>query len=126
MATKTSRALLLLAPLLIQHPAQFKTGIEIARIEVSVLDEQGRPVAGLTPADFTLLENGQPRPIVAFDEVRLAAAGPRRLLPGSDVRSNTANREQRLVVIVLDNSIAGLWALARARHSQNGHRPALA
>jgi len=38
-------------------------------IDVEVRDKQGNPIAGLTPEDFTLLDNKQQRKIVDFHEV---------------------------------------------------------
>ncbi len=44
----------------------FQTGVELVQLDVSVLDEKRQPVRGLGVADFTVLENGVPRPIRAF------------------------------------------------------------
>ena len=41
----------------------------MVRLDVSVLDKDRRPVRNLTAADFTVLEEGEPRPIVAFSAV---------------------------------------------------------
>lgn len=53
-------------------PQTFRAGVDLVRIDVTVLDEQHRPVRGLTPADFTIKENGRPQRIVALDEIRAA------------------------------------------------------
>ncbi|MCC7009712.1 MAG: VWA domain-containing protein [Acidobacteria bacterium] len=88
-------------------PAQVFTGaVDLVDVEVSVLDRHRLPVRDLTTADFTVLEEGQPRPIVAFTPVDL----PRRVLPPAawmddvapDVHTNVFPREGRLVVILLD------------------------
>jgi hypothetical protein len=51
-----------------QEPAPtFRSGVELIQLDVSVLDKDRRPVQGLTAADFTVLVDGQPRPIVAND-----------------------------------------------------------
>ncbi len=42
--------------------------------DVVVLDKDGRPVRGLTQEDFTLLEDGKPQAIVAFEARELAKA----------------------------------------------------
>jgi VWFA-related protein len=99
----------LMAP---QEPQQvFRTGVEVVRLDVTVLDDQRRPVTGLTADDFILLEDGQPRPIVAFDEISVPVT---TIEPGeatwvtrtaSDVPSNHLP-DGRLLVIVMDDATA--------------------
>ncbi len=92
-------------------PSTFRGGVDVVQLDVSVLDQQRRPVTGLQTSDFTVLEDGKPRPIVAFVPVTLADAAPP---PGqaawvrdvaSDVTTNAVRPEGRLVVIMLDWSI---------------------
>ena len=52
----------------------FRTGVDIVQVDVSVLDRDRRPVRGLAAADFTILEDGQERPVVAFSAVDSASA----------------------------------------------------
>lgn len=95
-----------------QTPPAFQTDVDIVRLDVSVLDEDRRPVRGLTAADFTLLVDGRERPIVAFAPVVLppvaATPGPAtswvRDAP-RDVVTNAGADEGRLVVLVFDWSI---------------------
>jgi VWFA-related protein len=47
--------------------------------DVVVLDDQGRPVRGLTREDFTLLADGKPQTIVAFEVRDLATAATSRV-----------------------------------------------
>ena len=47
-----------------QNPT-FRSGTDVVRIDVSVLDKNRVPVRGLTTADFTVREEGKPRPVVA-------------------------------------------------------------
>ena len=91
-----------------QQLPTFRTGVDAVQLDVSVLDKDRRPVRGLTAADFTILENGKPRPIVAFSAVELpslptlpssAAAGADTVMP--DVTRNDLP-EGRIVVILLD------------------------
>jgi VWFA-related protein len=80
-------------------------------VDVSVLDQSRRPVRNLTATDFTILEDGKARPIVAFVPVELAEPEPasgraswvRDVAP--DVTTNDVRPEGRLVVIMLDWSI---------------------
>jgi VWFA-related protein len=96
-----------------QAPEQptFRGGLDVVQVDVSVLDKKRVPVRDLTAADFTVLEDGKPRPIVAFLPVTVAepshndgaAAWVRDVPP--DVTTNDVRREGRLVVIVFDWSI---------------------
>src|SRR5262245_49540923 len=91
--------------------ATFRGGTDLVQVDVSVLDGKRHPVRGLTAADFTISEDGQPREIQAFSEVslpdRLQArdASWTRDVP-SDVATNLiAHEEGRLVIILLDRTI---------------------
>jgi VWFA-related protein len=94
-----------------QPQATFQSGVDVVQVDVSVLDKDRRPVRGLTTADFTILEDGKPRPIVAFTAVDLPAAPAptqeaswTRDVP-ADAATNDINGEGRLVVIMLDRTI---------------------
>src|SRR6266542_2080868 len=89
----------------------FRVGVDVVQVDVSVLDQSRRPVRNLTATDFTVLEDGNARPIVAFVPVELAEPEP---VPGQaswlrdvapDVTTNNVRPEGRLVVIMLDWSI---------------------
>ena len=87
-----------------QIPA-FRTGVDAVQIDVTVLDRDRRPVRGLTASDFTILEDGKPRPIVAFSPIDLpplAAAAPSGLdaIAPDVVRNDVPSG--RIVVIVID------------------------
>lgn len=45
----------------------FRARTDLVRVAVAVVDKKGRPLRGLTAANFTVLENGKPRKIVAFE-----------------------------------------------------------
>jgi VWFA-related protein len=88
----------------------FRAGVEVVDVDVSVLDKNRRPVLDLTAADFTVLEDGKPRPIAAFTPVDLA---PRELPSAKwlgevapDVQTNDLQREGRLVVVLIDRTVA--------------------
>jgi VWFA-related protein len=92
-------------------PPTFRGGVDVVQVDVSVLDKSRRPVRGLSATDFTLLEDGKPRPIVAFVPVEVAeredTPGRARWVRdvGPDVVSNDVRPEGRLVVIMFDWSI---------------------
>jgi len=89
--------------------ATFRSGTDLVQVDIAVLDGKRNPVRGLTQGDFTVLEDGKPRPIAAFAEVHLpdrvapAAAWMRDTPP--DVSSNQVPEEGRIVVIVFDRTI---------------------
>src|SRR5262245_44021370 len=56
-------------------PITFSAQAEIILVDVVVLDDQGKPVRGLSREDFTVLEDGRPQPVVGFEARDLAAAG---------------------------------------------------
>ena len=101
---------LLSVPGAAQEPVpRFRSGVDLVDVDVSVLDDNRLPVRGLTVDDFTILEDGEPRPIVAFSAVELP---PRRrpdaewmAVVAPDVASNDLQHEGRLVVILIDQSI---------------------
>jgi VWFA-related protein len=93
-------------------PPAFKTGVELVQIDVSVLDGKRQPVRGLTAADFTVLEDGQARPIRVFEPVDLPArptAGPTttwEAVSASAVATNQVGAQDgRLVFILMDRTI---------------------
>jgi VWFA-related protein len=50
-----------------QEPVQtFRSSIDVVPVRASVRDGDGRPLQGLLQRDFTVLDNGQPRPIRMF------------------------------------------------------------
>jgi VWFA-related protein len=48
----------------------FRTGAELVRVDVVVLDRKGQPIPSLTAADFQLEEEGEPQEIKSFQFVR--------------------------------------------------------
>src|SRR5688572_13633590 len=100
-----------LAPIVAQDTArpQFRSGVEVLQLDVSVLDKDRRPVEGLTVADFTVEIGGKMAPIVAFSPVTLppavppAAAWMKDVAP--DIVSNQLPEEGRLIVLLFDRTL---------------------
>ena len=86
---------------------QFRAGIELVQLDVSVLDGERKPVLGLKAADFTVLEDGVSHPVETCSEIVLPDPEPpptpwmREVAP--DVRRNDENMDKRLTVIVMDD-----------------------
>lgn len=87
---------------------QFRSSIELTRVDVTVLDKRTRqPVRGLTADDFVVRIAGQVREVLAFSEVEeAAAASPVGVNAARDVASNSDSVD-RLFIIVMDDSFSG-------------------
>src|SRR5690349_11895626 len=92
-----------------QDRQTFRATTDLVQVDVSVLDGDRRPVRGLSAADFTVFEDGKPRPIAAFIPVDLAPRAPAAAGAASwlrdvapDAVDNSVRPEGRLVIIMLD------------------------
>ena len=106
-----------------QDLPRFRSGIDVVQFTVTVLDQDRRPITGLTAADFEVLVDGKPRPLAAFAAVTLPddtspaiSASP---LIAPDVHTNQLPPEGRLVVIVMDRSTPGGQPMRAARAVAN-------
>lgn len=97
---------LLALPAIPQQKLVESIEVRIANIDVVVRDRSGKPVTGLTKADFELREDGIPQPITNFYEVTRAEL--------EDPRSQEVplERRQRRTVVFVD---ASSLAPARSR-----------
>jgi len=65
----------------------FRVNVDAIEIEAFVIDEQGKPVTGLTREDFEILEDGKPQNITSFSQVDIPferRADPRALSAAVD------------------------------------------
>jgi VWFA-related protein len=99
----------------------FRSRVDLIQVDVSVLDRERHPVSGLTAADFTLMEDGRPRPIVSFTAVHVPPPAPTTGWVADvspDVTTNT-HPPGRLVVIAIDDGAistnGGLWGVQKAK-----------
>jgi VWFA-related protein len=94
------------APTRPQNPPTFTGGVDVVKLDVSVYDKDHRPIKGLTAADFTLLEDKLPRPIVGFAEVDIPEPPPPTAKWMRDASADVATNdvaEKRLFLIVIDD-----------------------
>jgi VWFA-related protein len=107
-----------------QPPPTFRSGVEVVRIDVSVVDRDGRPVNDLTAGDFTVTVDRKPRTIVSAQfldhDSRIARTTGRRAAAGPPPSSPPqapppppqAAPPPRIVLVVIDeDSIAPVEGL---------------
>ncbi len=91
-----------------QQTPTFRAGVDVIRVDVSVLDKDRHPVHGLTAADFTILEDGKPQRIIGFSAVNVAStpAAPTPWMHdiAPDVQNNDLT-DSRLFVLVMDDAL---------------------
>ncbi len=93
-----------------QQQPIFRSGVDVIRLDVTVLDKERRPVRGLALENFTVLENGKAQRIVAVTEMAAAEQDPTpsawmRMVP-PDVAANDLTDmtgDGRFVAIVMDD-----------------------
>jgi VWFA-related protein len=96
----------------------FPTQAEAITVDVVVLGRDGQPVRGLTKADFTVLEDGQPQEVVSFEAREMQAVAVEAPDPVAEhVVSNAIPRTGRVVALVVDDlgiKVEGMSDVKRA------------
>lgn len=101
----------------------FRAGIDVIRIDAVVVDAKGMPIRGLKAEDFTVAEDGMPRPIVGFEAIDLPIDRVAEPTEAAWVRSASRDvvtnkvEDRRLFMIVIDDAVmkADPRAIARAK-----------
>jgi VWFA-related protein len=95
----------------------FPSTVDVVNVDVIVLDRQGRPVEGLTQADFVVKEDGRPQTLSAFEAVDVAESPSSAPEGQQRISTNTAApvRGDRSFVIVFDDANLSSYATPRAR-----------
>jgi VWFA-related protein len=101
----------------VQTP-QFRAGVDLVQLDVSVLDKKTRvPVRGLTAADFTVLEDGSPQTVAAFSFVDIPDTPPvpvvaahrvtwmRDVAPDVQTNASAGKPDSRLIVLLIDDAM---------------------
>jgi VWFA-related protein len=85
-----------------QQPPTFKSGVDLVRLDVTVVADDGAPVRDLGPDDFAIELNGQQRPVKSLQFIDYAAApAAATTTTAPDFSTNTASAG-RLTVVVVD------------------------
>jgi VWFA-related protein len=91
-----------------QPPITFRAEVNYVEVDARVFDQQGQFIAGLTPGDFQVFEDGRPQKVTAFSLVNIPLERVERPLFASkpiepDVRTNMQAADGRIYVIMLDD-----------------------
>lgn len=88
-------------------PPTFRSGTEIVRLDVRIVDESGRPVRDLRADEIEVIEEGHTRPVVLFQ--RLSDPGDalldaaRRTI-GGEVSTNQGAPRGQLYILIFDQA----------------------
>jgi len=88
----------------------FRVKVDLVQIDVRVTDRSGKPLIGLKPEQFTLLEDGKPQPLKSFDFYdieKIERAGPGA--PPITVRLGSVAPPESLGHSVLDHRFIVLF-----------------
>jgi VWFA-related protein len=87
-----------------QEPPRFRSSVEVTSLDVTVVDDRGRPVTGLAPADFNVRIDGNPRKVVSAEWVSLVgdAGAPAPPPPPDGYSTNEHSTGGRLIVMAVD------------------------
>jgi VWFA-related protein len=83
----------------------FKSGVDLVRFDVRVVDEAGRPITDIKPEEIVIEEDGKPLPIMLFQRVTepgdsYADAAMRAVT--AQVSSNEAFPRGHLYILIFD------------------------
>jgi VWFA-related protein len=107
-----------------QAAAAATSGAGLVPVDVQVLDRSGKPLAGLTQADFTILEDGAPQQIRSVSEIAMTAgAAAPDAKPVLRKGISAVPQDHRIFVFALglgrledpSGSISGLLKFVRTR-----------
>jgi VWFA-related protein len=59
-----------------QQPPRFQSGVEVVTVDVTVVDDDGRPIRDLRPRDFVVEVDGRRRRVISAEWVALTPATP--------------------------------------------------
>ncbi len=97
--------------------AAFPSAVEVVNVDAVVLDERGAAVEGLTAADFTLYEDGQPQTITSFEAIAVresaATAAPGRQRVSTNAKPS--DPRERWLVVAFDDVHLSQYATPRAQ-----------
>lgn len=86
-------------------PPTFKSGVDLVRFDVRVVDANGRPITDLKPDEIEILDDGAALPVVLFQRVHEPAGNyveDALRATTAEVSSNTAFPRGHLYILIFD------------------------
>src|SRR5262249_4279985 len=104
------------------QPPRFKSTVDVTSLDVTVVDDRGVPITTLTPDDFTVRIDGNPRKVVTAEWVPLVKAAPDApaVAMPEGFSTNENSTAGRLIVIAVDEPnirFGGAQAIARTANA---------
>ncbi len=90
-----------------QRPPTFRTSVDLVRVDVSVVGNDGKPVTGLSAGDFSLSVDGRPRTITSAEFVSLVRESKPVSSPTAVRYSTNTSGAGRLIMFVVDQGSIG-------------------
>jgi VWFA-related protein len=102
-----------------QETPRFRASVEVTSLDVTVVDDRGKPIAGLEPADFAVRIDGNARKVVSAEWISLVtdAGAPPPPPPPDGYSTNEQSTGGRLIVLLVDEPnirFGGSMAIAKA------------
>jgi VWFA-related protein len=87
-----------------EQPPRFRSSVEVTSLDVSVVDDRGKPIRDLGPQDFIIRIDGNLRRVVSAEWVALTsdASAPPPPPPPDGYSTNEHSTGGRLIVIAVD------------------------
>jgi VWFA-related protein len=88
-------------------PQRFRGGVDLITLDVAAVDSKHKPVEDLRPGDFTVKVDGQPRPVVSADLVRVdrAKGSAPQSAVAALIASNVSSINARHILIAVDQTL---------------------
>ena len=100
----------------------FQSSVEVTSLDVNVVDDKGKPLVNLAPADFAVKIDGNTRRVLTAEWVPLvvAAGAPAPPPPPDGYSTNESSTGGRLIIIAVDQPnirFGGALAIAKAANA---------
>src|SRR6185436_8135752 len=103
-------------------PPSFQSSVEVTSLDVTVVDDRGKPIASLAPADFVVRVDGNPRRVVTAEWVALSSPPGAAPVPAppDGYSTNESATGGRLIVMAVDQPnirFGGAMAINKAANA---------